>query len=50
VLSGTVTYYPKPLDAPAAALICCSKPESDLALDDYSFGREVYIPNDIVRG
>jgi ferredoxin-NADP reductase/MOSC domain-containing protein YiiM len=35
VLSGTVSYAPDPVDDPAAgsALICCSQPEEDLALD-----------------
>jgi len=35
LLSGTVSYAPDPVDAPAdgSALICCSQPRSDLALD-----------------
>jgi len=35
LLSGTVSYTPDPVDAPAAgdALICCSQPRGDLALD-----------------
>jgi ferredoxin-NADP reductase/MOSC domain-containing protein YiiM len=33
--SGTVSYAPEPIDAPAAGdtLICCSQPSSDLVLD-----------------
>jgi ferredoxin len=35
LLSGTVGYAPDPVDDPAdgSALICCSQPRSDLALD-----------------
>jgi len=35
LLSGTVSYAPDPVDDPAegSALICCSQPRSDLALD-----------------
>ena len=35
LLSGTVSYAPDPVDDPADgnALICCSQPHSDLALD-----------------
>jgi ferredoxin len=35
LLSGTVSYAPDPVDDPAGgnALICCSQPRSDLALD-----------------
>ncbi len=35
LLSGTVGYAPDPVDAPAegSALLCCSQPRSDLALD-----------------
>ena len=35
LLSGTVSYAPDPVDDPVegSALICCSQPRSDLALD-----------------
>jgi ferredoxin-NADP reductase len=35
VVSGTVTYSPEPVEAPAAgsALICCAQPGTDLVLD-----------------
>jgi len=35
VMSGTVSYAPDPVDAPAegSALICCSQPRGDLVLD-----------------
>jgi ferredoxin-NADP reductase/MOSC domain-containing protein YiiM len=35
LMSGTVSYSPEPIDAPAAGdtLICCSQPSSDLVLD-----------------
>ena len=35
LLSGTVSYSPEPVDDPAvgSALICCSQPRADLALD-----------------
>jgi ferredoxin-NADP reductase len=35
LLSGTVSYAPEPVDEPAAGslLICCSEPDSDLAVD-----------------
>jgi ferredoxin len=35
LLSGTVSYSPDPVDAPAdgSTLICCSQPSGDLALD-----------------
>jgi ferredoxin-NADP reductase/MOSC domain-containing protein YiiM len=35
LISGSVTYEPEPLDAPAQGnlLICCSRPEGDVSLD-----------------
>jgi ferredoxin-NADP reductase/MOSC domain-containing protein YiiM len=35
MLSGSVTYDPEPVDAPALddVLVCCSRPETDIALD-----------------
>jgi ferredoxin len=35
LISGSVTYQPDPLDAPAEGnvLICCSRPKSDVVLD-----------------
>ena len=35
LMSGTVSYSPDPVDAPAngSVLICCSQPDTDLALD-----------------
>jgi ferredoxin len=35
LLSGTVSYSPDPVEDPAdgSALICCSQPRGDLALD-----------------
>lgn len=35
LVSGTVSYQPEPIEAPASdnALICCSRPASDLVLD-----------------
>jgi len=34
-VAGTVSYRPDPVDAPADgnALICCSHPEGDIAID-----------------
>jgi hypothetical protein len=35
LLAGAVRYEPEPVEppAPGAALICCSRPEGDVALD-----------------
>jgi hypothetical protein len=35
LISGAVGYDPEPVDTPAegSALICCSRPRSDLVLD-----------------
>jgi ferredoxin len=35
LLDGTVDYFPEPLEAPADGnlLVCCSRPDTDLAID-----------------
>jgi ferredoxin len=35
LISGTIAYYPDPLDPPAPGniLVCCAQPQSELSLD-----------------